>query len=259
MSNHDDDRPEDDGVYQSAAGRGRGRRRRNQIAVGIIGLGAVLGAGAYLITAQVIDHQNSTVTTDAGPTQPPMGAADSVDSPTEDPSLPVPSPSVSVSVPSGGSTKSGVKQSTSPAPSLSLPPSMSVEEQIRQAREKAAADGYPVQKALTAGPNVPTGPVDERTEKHKGGILRVITARHDLTGQRELLWPANGGKRVGDAECTQTFRFSNNDKASTKPNLLLCWKTSAKRSVITMMIDQDGKPSGAESVKVIDQEWAKLD
>jgi hypothetical protein len=236
MSIHDDDRSGDDGVYEPASYRDLGRRRK-QIALGAVGAAALLGAGAYVITAQIMDHNDSTVTRDAGALAPIVAPAS--DAPSE--------------APSSGPTKDAVKKSASPSPS----PSLSVDEQIKRAREKAAKDGYPVQRALTAGPHVESGPVNERSEEVKDGSLRVITAKFDLTGQRELLWPADGGKSVGSADCTQTFKFANNGKPST-PNLLLCWRTSSERSVVTVLVNRNGKPSVEQSVKVIDREWAKL-
>jgi hypothetical protein len=47
-------------------------------------------------------------------------------------------------------------------------------------------------------------------------------------------------------------------KPAVRPNLLLCWRTSDDRSVATVLIDQSGKPSTADSVRIIDREWAKL-
>jgi hypothetical protein len=253
MSIHDDDRSGDDGVYEQPASNRDPGRRRTQIALGAVGAAALLGAGAYVITAQIMDHRDSTVTRDAGALAPIV--APTSDAPSGLPSVaPSDVPSPEASAPSSGPAKDAVKKSASPSPSHSL----SVEEQIKRAREKAAKDGYPVQRALTAGPHVQSGPVNERSEEVTGGTLRVITAKFDLTGQRELLWPANGGKSVGGADCTQTFRFANNAKPSTKPNLLLCWRTSADRSVVTVLVNRNGKPSTAESVKVIDREWAKL-
>jgi len=239
MSIHDDDRSGDDGVYEPAPNRDPARRRR-QVVLGAAGLAALLGVGAYVITAQVTDHKSSTATRDAGALAPSV--APSSETPSEVPSSPP------------DAAADSVTQSAGPSSS----PSLSVDEQIKQAREKAAKDGYPVQRALTAAPNAISGPVNERSEETENGTLRVVTAKFDLTGQRELLWPANGGKSVGSADCTSTFRFANNAKASTKPNLLLCWRTSAERSVVTVLVDRAGKPSTAESVKVIDREWAKL-
>ncbi|MEU4241232.1 hypothetical protein [Actinoplanes sp. NPDC026619] len=42
------------------------------------------------------------------------------------------------------------------------------------------------------------------------------------------------------------------------PTILLCWQTSASRSVVTFAVSDKGKPAVNESLKVIDREWAKL-
>jgi hypothetical protein len=133
-----------------------------------------------------------------------------------------------------------------------------VDEQIRAAREAAAKDGHPVQRPLEPAPGVVAASVNERTEKTKTGVLRIITARSDLTGQRELLWAADRGTEVDHAHCTQKLHFSNNAQAAIRPNVLLCWRTSATRSVATVLVDRAGKPSAAKSVAVINREWLKL-
>src|SRR5690242_10191965 len=52
---------DDDGVYQSSANHEQSRKRRLAVA-GVVALAALLGGGAYLITAKVTDGQH----TDAG-------------------------------------------------------------------------------------------------------------------------------------------------------------------------------------------------
>jgi hypothetical protein len=239
MSNLDDDRSSDDGVYQpESATTHRPSRRRRQAVVGAVGLTALLGAGAYVITAQVTDRNKSTVTRDAGALAP------------------MATPATPASASSTASAKQTNKPSTSPEPSKS----MTVEERIKAARQAAAKDGYPVQRPLTAAPGVAaqSGPINTRSETRENGSLRVVTAKFDLTGQRELLWAADKGKPVGNARCTQKFHFSNNKKGYIRPNMLLCWRTSAARSVAVVLIDYGGKPSTVESAKIIDGEWAKL-
>jgi hypothetical protein len=235
MTLHDDDRP----------GEGRTSARRRRLALGAVGLAAVLGGGAYLITSEVVDHRDSTATTDTGALAPMISPASGSSTA---------SPSAGASTPGAAATSAPARAAAGPTPRSSA----AVSQEIKEARAKAAKDGVPLMRARTAAPDVPSGPVSERTEPRKNGVLRIVTAKFDLRGQRELLWPANGGKRVGDAECTQTFRFSNEAKASTKRNLLLCWRTSATKSVVTALVDRSGKPSAAESVGIIDREWAKL-
>ncbi|GGJ94744.1 hypothetical protein GCM10010123_25690 [Pilimelia anulata] len=88
--------------------------------------------------------------------------------------------------------------------------------------------------------------------------LRVVSARADLTGQRELAWVADGGAPVGTARCTQNFRFSTARPAKVRPTLLLCWRTSAARSAYTVMVNLNGRPSREASIAALDSAWAKL-
>jgi hypothetical protein len=229
MSQNDDDRPRDDGVHQPTAHH-RHRdsdRRRKQVVFGAIGLAAVLSAGAYAIAAQVTDHKNSTSDSAArAPMITPASAA---------PSHAAPQARASASPTPAGPTPSG---------------SASVD--ARKAREKAAKDA-------TADPHAQADPVSERSvARPAGGSLRIITAKFNLAGQRELLWAADRGKPVGDAHCTQNFRFGKNVPPTVYPNLLLCWRTSADRSVATVMVDQSGRPSAKESAQIINHEWTKL-
>ncbi|SNY65734.1 hypothetical protein [Paractinoplanes atraurantiacus] len=249
MSLPEEDRSGDEGVYQSAMPdrqQQRRKQRAKQAVVGVAGL-AVLGAGAYFVTTQVADRNATTETRDAGAMAPLASAATGAS-----PASPEPTAEADTVAP----TKGAIKQTSSPTPTPSE--SLSVDEAIKKAREKAAKDGHPVQRALTAAPNAKTGPVNKRNEKLPNGTLRVITAKHDLTGTGELLWPADKGEKVGDNRCTQNFRFSNNHKPSVRPNMLVCWRTSAGKSVVTVLVDQDGKPSKEKSAEVIASEWAKL-
>ncbi|GAA0916867.1 hypothetical protein GCM10009557_89070 [Virgisporangium ochraceum] len=88
--------------------------------------------------------------------------------------------------------------------------------------------------------------------------MRVVTARGDLTGQREMAWAADDGHRVGNAWCTQNFQFSPDRPASVRPTMLLCWRISDQRSVYVVTVDPSGKPSENDTVAAIDREWAKL-
>ena len=94
-------------------------------------------------------------------------------------------------------------------------------------------------------------PKDRRT-------LKVVSARGDLTGSHELLWVADGGHQVGSARCSQKFRFNAKSAVSEKPTLLICWRTSATRSVYTVAVNLDGRPSEKASVATIDKVWDEL-
>src|SRR4029453_2428523 len=91
-----------------------------------------------------------------------------------------------------------------------------------------------------------------------GGTMRVVSAKQDLTGQRELKWAADDGEAVGQARCTQTFVFSSGSPAKERPTMLLCWRPSTERSVITVAVSSSGRPSKATSVATLNTQWAKL-
>jgi hypothetical protein len=86
----------------------------------------------------------------------------------------------------------------------------------------------------------------------------VMSARKNLAGYRELGWVAGDGERVGSATCSQTFRFSAGMAPAEKPALLVCWRTSAGRSVYTVATNPGGRPSKQASVAAIDKQWKRL-
>jgi hypothetical protein len=88
--------------------------------------------------------------------------------------------------------------------------------------------------------------------------FKVVSARGDLTGQRELRWVADGGYTVGHAKCTQNFRFNPQSKASVRPTLLICWRLSPTKSVYTVLVDLKRKPSAKASVAAIDKTWRTM-
>lgn len=91
-----------------------------------------------------------------------------------------------------------------------------------------------------------------------GKLMRIYSARRDLTGFRELRWVAEEGRREGGARCTQRIRLSAGEPVQEKPTLLLCWRTSARKSVYTVLVDTNRKPSVRESVTQLDQTWKRL-
>jgi len=134
-----------------------------------------------------------------------------------------------------------------------------VRKQIMAAREKAAKDGIPLQRPLTA-PKLQVHDASSYAEESRplpgGGTMRIMSARYDLSGQKEMLWAADQGSRHGDVRCTQNFHFSSTGKAAVRPTMLLCWRTSAARSVVVLTVAK--KPSAADSAGVIDQRWNQL-
>ncbi|MEV0900314.1 hypothetical protein [Actinoplanes sp. NPDC049802] len=252
----DDHRPGDDGVSPNSAPAGNLlRRRRGRMAIGVAGLAAVLGAGSYLTTTWLTADNDTTaqdvpvVTANAPATEEAHASATPSGS-----SAPGSSSSPSAAATTGGAQAANPE---TPAPR----DTRSAEERIKAARDAAAKDGFPLRRALEPAPGLPQGSLKVRNSGSlkEGGTMRVITAKYNLEGQRELLWAADKGEKVGIARCTQTFRFSNNMTPKERPTLLLCWKTSPTRSVATVAVAAKGRPDKAESVAIIKREWEKLE
>jgi hypothetical protein len=248
MTMHDDD-----GFHAAPPALGRPRRNRVKAVAGVAGLAAVLGAGAYVITTALVS-EDSTETRD-------VTAIGQVAPTSTDPTGATATPASASAQARSTETAADPVKSADPDPEPTQ--SKSVEQRIKEAREKAAKDGFPVQRALTAGPDVAT-PVGEVTVTNEGtlnegGTLRTISARYDLTGQRELLWVADKGEKVGDARCSQRFRFSNNAAPRERPTMMLCWRTSAERSVIIIAVAPKGRPDAGSTVERLDQQWNRMD
>jgi hypothetical protein len=221
MSIDDDDRPS---VGVTPSRRPNVRRR---IAVGAVGAAAILGVGAYAITSHVTGEDSTASRDTAGPSLPAA-------------SYWAMSPSASVS----GS------------PALLSP---DVRKEIDTARSAAASARQPVTKPLPA-PNkvLPDNSVSTQIKDTKDGYLRITTARADLTDQKDQRMAADQGTKIGDVNCTQHFHFAANVKPKVIPNMMICWRLSARRSVVTLGVTHVGKPSPLTYASIIHREWAKL-
>lgn len=193
-------------------------RRRREAAIGAVGL-AVLGTGSFVLA--------DTMSGDAGTGHRESGAVAQM-------------PSTDAASASGSAAPS-ITRSVAPTASLDLirPP----------ARQRGGAS--PVaedQLTVTRSGNLKTD----------GATLQVVSARLDLTGQHELTWVTDEGLPMGYARCTQKFRFSAEAPVVEKPTLLLCWRTSATRSVYTIATVLKGRPSPDASIAAISQRWEEL-
>ncbi|MGW4940291.1 hypothetical protein ACWEOZ_01685 [Actinoplanes sp. NPDC004185] len=236
----DDDHDDEHGDDEAAALRDR-RRRRALIAV--TGL-AVLGAGAFLVTAQVTD--------DGATTRDPVALV---------PVTPAVTPAESVpsAVPSSVAPSSAIPASSSPSAAADA---KAVAKEIAEARAAAAEDGVPLKKPVKAeGDSAAAAAakvVNTGSLRKDRATLRIVSARTDLTGQRELALVADGGEPVGNAFCSQNIKAHAGAEVETNRNLLICWRVSAQKSVYTLAVDLDGNPSEGESVAAIDREWQAL-
>jgi hypothetical protein len=209
-----------------------GRRRTLRRTAALISLLAI-GGGAWVGMVRS-GGQIEASTGVIEPLLPPLRAADAPAMPVESAHRPTASPSVS-------------RPQVDPA---QLAPS--VRAALAQAR---AAYSRPIQHAVG---RPAAGPVRERSEKSAQGTIRVVSARYDLTGQRELGLAADRGQAVGRSRCTQRLRFSSESVGQLKPSILLCWRTSSRRSVVTLAVSPHGTPWPEASVAAIDREWSAL-
>jgi hypothetical protein len=246
-----DDRPGDDGDRTAPPDLIHPKRSRGRTIASVAGIAAVLGAGSYLTTSLIMNHND-------GETQD-VAAIGTLD-PQE---TPAPMPAVSGSdgaspgTPASGKTTAG--QAANAEPSFEEPA-----ERVRKAREAAAKDGVKITRPLPAKEN-PAGAAAAAAAKEvvigsakEGGTMRIVTVRGDLAGQREIGWVAGGIKKHGKAECSQRFKLYNEQEPKTRPSLLVCWRTSANRSVIVVDTKIGGRPPIEKSLAVIDREWRKL-
>lgn len=234
--------------------------RRRRALLGATGAAAVLASGAFLV-AQTRDGRQESLP------EPPLMAAASETTPA--PAISDGSTPARAAVPSTMSTPT---RTSSPAASeeneadenhaAKKQSAKEVREEIDKARAKAKADGFPLQRppeAKGAGRKVDESAVKQWTEPIKNGTVRVTTARQDLTGGSALLLAGDRGKPVGGGvNCTDKVRFTRDAPAAEQPTLLLCWRTSSARSVVTMMATPEGKPSTDANISIINREWAKL-
>lgn len=214
--------------------------RRARLAAGTAGLAMLLGAGACGgESAAERDPAALTPASAPAPAPPPVGSASALPSPT--------SPSTS---PSSAPT------SASPAPSLPA----KVAASIRAARERMAKDGVKVVRPLPTRPQVAAEDLQRSTTGtlNSGGIVRVVSARSDLTGQQELGWVAGGISRYGNDQCTQTIKTFTKPTPTLKPNLLICWRVSATRSVVAIVVDPKGHPSRPKALATLDRKWRSM-
>ncbi|GIF13034.1 hypothetical protein [Actinoplanes teichomyceticus] len=243
MTSRDDDRPGDGTTAPPLPRRRPGQRRALQVA-GVAGLAVTLGGAAYVTTSAIVAH-DATTTRDIAAVGPITAA----------PSGPTPS------VAGSASASTPVRPSATTSATPSTPPD--VVKKIKEAREKAARDGYEVQRPV---PQKTEGTVDpDRVETRtrgslkEGGIVRIVAAPGDLTGQGELAWVAGGVRSYRDARCSQTFKFSTSPTPRKRDNLLICWRTSATKSVVAVVVDPQGRPSRAKALAELHKKWASMD
>ncbi|WP_430779995.1 hypothetical protein [Actinoplanes sp. G11-F43] len=231
-----DGNPEpDSGLYMSSAAADpqRSARRRKQAIVGVAGAAAVLAGAGFLVTQLINDNQ---------PRQPEPAALAPMTSPAVTESVPAPAPVEPSITRTPKATRHAAPVRISPVPPP--PPSFDAIPEPAEAAATAAVEGM-----LGAHEEI-----HERTEALGAGTLRIVSARRDLTGERLTLLSRDQGRAVGQGvRCTSEMRFGTGLPPAA-PGILVCWRTSEYRSVITI-----GPGSAtAESVAAINREWLSL-
>lgn len=247
---------EGDGVYYSDSAYSGGdagpggvspsRRRAKKAAVAIAGLSAV-GAGAYFATTLFAGHPQAMLNREPRALAPVAPTESSA--PVTRATLGSPAPG-----PVAG-TKSAVRQSQLPSPTPS-PSAMSDEELATlQVSRLLQAPPAPSGSGMAAA----SGPVTVTNRSGTdGSAIRVVSARYDLTGRWELLAAADGGQVVDGARCTRNLRPGGTGTPELRPSMLLCWRTAANKSVVTVAINKAHAPSTRASATVINQEWTAM-
>jgi hypothetical protein len=209
--------------------------RHRRAVIGATGLAAVLGAGAFMVTGAKTDP--------ARPAAHPAAATRS-------------------SAPAAGlSDRAGAGEAAMIVPhALASASAPSLRQRLNDARSANDRLGTGVRRPFpqvtsTADPSKVT--VTQTGSPAIGHYLRVSTSRQNLANYQELAW-ARDGKKFGDATCTQTITLSPDTPPKVKPTLLLCWRTSARKSVYTIAVDFKKPPAKEVSVAALDKAWAKM-
>ncbi|MCY1145361.1 hypothetical protein OWR29_45795 [Actinoplanes sp. Pm04-4] len=245
---------------ETSGANGDRDRRRKLAVTGAAGLAVVAGVGTVLLI-----NRDDPAPPDLGAAAPIVAESSASDS-TPPPTSPAP-PSPSASA--GPMAKADAvpaettpAASKTPAATTQATTDEKTRKKIEAARSKAAAAGFPVQRPLTPAPGVAVENLASyRTQSRtlaSGGMMRIYSAKGDLSNQREMLWAADEGEPAGDARCTQKFRFAQNATPAVRPSMLLCWRITDSRSVVVLTTAKKGTPSIPQSVKAIDTQWNKV-
>ena len=248
---------EQDGVYRSEQRR---VQRRKKIGVGLAGLAAILAGGGYAVSA-LRSAQQSRIAGDTAAVAPVTSSASASASVSPSGSARPPSTASVVPAPVSRSPSprlSAARRSSRPTPT----PTPSASPTPVPDADVAAAQ---VSRLLTAPRTTPSGNgvsaaggtvVVANESGPDGSAVRVLSARYDLTVGGSLLEAADAGVPVGAARCTRNLRVAG--VRETRPGVLLCWRASPDKSVVTVATRAGGGPVAATSARIIDRVWQRL-
>lgn len=242
--------PPDDGMtgeYSSAVPRNS--QRRKQVVIGVVGLLSILGVGG-IAAKQVIDDQGTAPASQVGALEPPPA---------------VPPPASAAVLPAPGTPRASVASASaaigSASPTVVSTPGaaepLATTTPSRAAAPRSTRTLRPL-PTIAGADAVAEADVTTSTVKRGGERLKIASARADLTGYRELGWIVGKGEKVGNAHCTKKIKLSADEAVREHPTLLICWRTSAQKSVYTVAVKINGVPSKKLSAAAIGKEWARL-
>jgi hypothetical protein len=240
--------PPEDGTtdVQSSAVPGR---RRKQALIGAVGLLAILGVGG-IVAAQIIDDQDTAPTSQVGAIEPPAAGplvpSAATSSTTGSPRASVASTDAAI----GSASPRVTSAPADPEPTATTTPS-------RATAPTSTRTLRPLPPTANADA-VSEADVTTSTVNRGGERLKIASARADLTGYEELGWIVGKGEKAGNARCTKKIKLSVDEAVREHPTLLICWRTSATKSVYTVAVKIKGAPSQKLSVAAVAKEWARL-
>jgi hypothetical protein len=245
--------PEDGGYSRKTA---RWVRAGKKALVALAGMAAI-GAGVLFFVTTAMPAKEQLA--------PEIGALAPARSPSSTPSprslhSPRPAPTSMPTAATSKPVKSAVAPRRSPIPETS--PSLSLAQRVAVARPAATGvavpSAMPQQFGVAAVPPQIFSVIDSGSMKRDGETMRLVSALGDLTGRRELSWVADAGTPVGDALCSQNFHYSAPVEPGANPSLVVCWRVSAQKSVISVAVSKSGTPSMQAGVSAIDRQWERL-
>ncbi|SDT79109.1 hypothetical protein [Actinoplanes derwentensis] len=231
------------GLYVSSAALApqRSARRRKQAIVAVAGAAALLAGAGFLVT-QLMNEQQPGLPEPAAlaPMTPPVTTEPTTAAPMASPTR------------TPKTTRQAVPVQISPMPP---PPPASLEPGYPDPGDGLSTGGVAAAEPLYPEPDLDDQPIGERTEALGSGTIRILSARRDLTSERQTLLSRDVGHAVGRGiRCTTEIRFGTGIPAGD-PGILVCWRTSASRSVITIGQNTDT----ASSISVLSREWQAME
>jgi hypothetical protein len=233
----------DEGVYVSQRRR---VQRRKKALVAVVGMAAVLGGGAYGVTAWKAARDS--------PIMNDLGAL----APAPSPSSESPSPTATVrsakSAPAPrwtGARLVGVPQKARPSPTPT--PAGRADDAVAAAQVSRLLQARRPAGTLSAASEAITVANEAGPD---GTTIRVVSARYDLTSRGSMLWAADDGQAIADVRCTQNLLVDA--KAQVRPGMMLCWRASAGRSVVAVATSVYGRPPASSISAAIDRAWRRL-